>query len=406
MNNLTAEQQALLLLVRSSLWGEKLILESDIDWEKLDAIANEQAVVAFAYDGARYADVVVPNNIMQKWRGKLLAGVARNEKLLKAQDEVLGWFAEAEIPAVILKGSSVARYYPQPDLRVLGDIDVLVDKSHVNKAKELLEQHGYALHESDHEFHMGFGRPGAYVELHYHVTKLPNNSAGDVVRAVTARFLDALGQGQVAQHEFPVLSESDQAFSLLLHMIRHMFESGIGLRQVCDWMMYVSDADAQAFAEHTVPMLEKCGLLQYAKIATSACVRYLGLPAEKAQWCAVVSKEECQAFLESVFSNGNMGQANKHSLGSLFVDVGSMKTEDTTAAAIISNLNKLAYKQLPISKKCKALLPVYWVYLPARYFVRSMVGLRPKKSVRKATKSAKQQRKLFEMVRPFTTTDE
>ena len=46
-----------------------------------------------------------------------------------------------------MKGSSNSRNYPQPDLRVLGDIDILVNRESLEQVQAILEEQGYQLHE-------------------------------------------------------------------------------------------------------------------------------------------------------------------------------------------------------------------------------------------------------------------
>lgn len=400
MNQLTAEQQALLLLLQKSLWKESIALPEIVNWKEVDAAANKHAIVPLVYDGAVAMQAPIPPEILRGWKKILLAGILRNEKLLIAQDALISGFAQANIPAVILKGSSVSRYYPQPGLRILGDIDILVGKEHVAAAQKLIESHGYKLCESEHNFHIGFGKPGAYVELHYEVTSLPNSPGGRVTREVTAQFLENIHQGTVDSHRFPVLSEPHQAVMLLLHMIRHMFDVGIGLRQLCDWAAYLNSTDAMVFAQQTIPLLSQCGLLQYAKVATGTCIHYLGLPEKSATWCADVKIDACRAFLADILRSGNFGAANE-AMGSLFTDSEIMGTKQSAVEALIIGANRLAYMHFPPTKKFKILLPLVWIYLPLRYFVRSLLGLRPKKSAVTVVASAKQRRKLYEMLDMF-----
>jgi hypothetical protein len=195
-------------------------------------MAKQQGVISLAYDGAVALKVALPEQIRQTWNRRTMAGVVRNERLLAAQDEVLGWLDAAGIPAAILKGSSVARHYPQPELRVLGDVDILVPRAQVEQVQQILQCNGYRMHESDHNFHIGFDRDGAYVEIHYDVISPPDCKGGNAVQKETAHFLDHTDRGQVHTHTFPVLSQHHQALMLLLHMVRHMTEGGIGLRQL------------------------------------------------------------------------------------------------------------------------------------------------------------------------------
>lgn len=403
MTTLTQEQQALLMLLRQSLGGESGGLPEDLNWEELDTLAKQQGVIALAYGGAVALKAELPEELRQKWNQRTIMGAVRSERLLTVQDEVLSWLEAAGIPSVILKGSSVARYYPQPELRVLGDIDLLVPKTHLEQVQEILMQKGFRMHESDHDFHIGFDRKGAYVEVHYDVTKLPNCRGGEATQNETAHFLDHPKCGSLAHHRFPALTESHQALMMLLHMARHMMEGGIGLRQLCDWAMYLANEDSESFARDTVPMLAQCGLLRYAQIASSACVRYLGLPKAYAYWCEDVTEFQTRAFLEDVFSCGNMGSADSGEFGRALALGKSPETKRTYLGMLFANLTKIANYNFPITQKHKWLLPIFWVYLPLRYWVRSLLGLRQKKSVIEVAQSAKAKQDFFTMLELFET---
>ena len=400
MKYLSVEQQTVLLLLQRSLWKVNVVLPESADWDKVDTIAKENGVVSFLYDGAAGMKAEVPPEILQGWKTILLRGVVRNERLLRDQDKVITAFSQADIPAVVLKGSSVSRYYPQPGLRILGDIDILVGKEQMDAAKAILETLGYELCEADHDFHIGFKKAGTYVELHYEASRLPDSVGGCVTREIADCFLKEIHQGVVDTHVFPVLSECHQAIMLLLHMIRHMFGSGIGLRQLCDWAVYMNRVDPKIFMEQIIPILSRCGLLQYAKAATRTCIDYLGLPDGHLLWCSDVKQKVCQSFMADVFSSGNMGSADE-AMGSLFTDGKTMGNEQSPLSDLIARVNRLVFGHFPVVKKYKILLPLAWVYLPLRYFVRSLLGLRPKKSAVKVVTAAKRRRKLYEMLDLF-----
>lgn len=301
----------------------------------------------------------------------------------------------------VSKNCSLSRYYPQPDLRRLGDVDILVRKQDLDRAKALVTELGYIEHEAEHDFHIGYRRQDAYVELHYHVTRLPDSVGGLATQAIIEHFLDAPQQVSVCGHTFPALQEEHQALSLILHMIRHMFHEGIGLRQLCDWMMFVN-ANRDCFSETILPVLKGCGLAKYAKTATRTCILFLGLPEIQLEWCLDITDDVCCLFMEEIFRGGNMGRADQESMGSLFTDSNTMGNKNASPIRVmLEKLNSLTYMHFPFVKCWKVLLPFFWVFLPIRYFVRSMLGLRPKKSVVKVVSVAQKQRHLYDELQLF-----
>lgn len=387
-------------LLKKSIWDDGIVETQVIDWESFPRIAKEQGVASFVYDGARRTGISIPDEIGQQWKNHITASMFQNERLLSAQDAVIRSFEQAHIPVAVLKGSSIARYYSQPELRALGDIDILVKKTDICTARELLLQNGYKEEEYEHGFHIGFSKNGVTIELHKQVTTFPDTPGGQEAQKIADGFLDNLDVGSVCGYDFPVLSRSNQAMSLLLHMVRHMFEGGIGLRQLCDWMVFVA-AEHLCFADEICPVLSRCGMLEFAEVATKTCVEYLGLDPDCCLWCSEVDEQTCVLFIDAVFLGGNMGSANTDTMGSLFTDEKSMGDNTSSVKAFIRKMNRRTYKSFPFVERCKALLPLFWLFLPFRYFVRSAAGLRPKKSLRKMVGTAKKQRELFEELHLF-----
>jgi len=206
------------------------------------------------------------------------------------------------------------------------------------------------------------------------------------------QFLDEVTPGSMNDVSFPALSEQHQALMLLMHMERHVIEGGIGLRQLCDWAAYLYSQKSHI---DLIQMYKECGLLLFAQVVTKACVRYLGLEGQDLSWCMNVDDALVGAMMEDVFRSGNMGKADRDRDSSLFVGRSMLDNNNQNAiVGMIVNLNKLAKKHFPNTVRHKWLLPVFWVYLPLRYIVRSMFGLRKKKNI---IRMLKQSNKRFEL---------
>ena len=320
---------------------------------------------------------------------------------------LIQWMAENKVRAAILKGTSCSRYYPFPEARPLGDIDVLVDRECVNAVGEYLESRGYTKSQHEHEFHVGYYGTEAIVEVHYAGTSIPNSAGGRAVAEEMAHFLDDTQMACIGKMTFPVLSDAHQALMLLLHMERHMVDSGIGLRQLCDWTVFVNGTAGVTWKKGILGLLNRCGLLVYAKVLTKACVLFLGLDATKAEWCLDTDDELARAMMEDVFRGGSMGAAVTEGMGSLFTDRAHMGDgRQTKLKGLIGSLTKLANQHFPYTQRYKILLPVFWIYIPMRYLVRSLVGLCPKKRILAVYREADQRQKLFKALRLYEVDDD
>ena len=87
-------------------------------------------------------------------------------------------------------------------------------------------------------------------------------------------------------------------------------------------------------------------------------------------------------MIQDVFRGGNLGLADIGNSSDLFTDRSSLGDDKhNVVKGLITTLNKRAYVHFPFTQKHKFLLPIFWVFLPARYIIRSWLGLRPAKNV-------------------------
>ena len=395
MMPMTNEQAALLSIIRRSLWSNKEDMPA-ANWDQVEELARKQGVLSLLYLGVNRNIGVVPQERVRIWRGAMLAGVLQNEQMNADQQELLNHLREDSVRCSILKGTSAARFYPHPDARCLGDIDLLVDQTNLNQVEQILTKLQYRKVEHEHDFHISYARGTTTVEVHYSASEVPNKEGGSAAQKEMNDFLEHTHTVPLNDMVFPVLSDSHQALMQILHMERHMLTGGIGLRQLCDWSVFVANADIHHWVRYSVAMLERCGLLIYASVITRACVRYLGLVEECASWCLPVQDSLVDEFMQDVFSGGDMGKAEEDAANRLFTNRNALADEQhNVVKGLITTLNKLAYRNFPITKKYKVLLPFCWVYLPARYIVRSFLGLRPKKNVLSAVGASNKRYSLY-----------
>ena len=392
---LDRNKEALLALVRKYLWGHHEELP-DADWEAVEKCAQEQGVLWMAYLGGKCFPQQIPTQRLKSWRTVLHGGVLNNDLKNVVQTELLEWLAEHNIRSAVLKGTSCSRYYPFPDARPLGDIDILIDKCNMNAIDAYLREKGYSPLQRDHAFHVGYYGRDAVVEVHYAGTDVPASRGGKIVAEEMDRFLDSAQAAFAGELTFPALSDPHQALMLLLHMERHMIESGIGLRQLCDWATFVKGSPSEHWQNCTLKLLEKCGLLTYAKAVTKVCVDYVGLDKDCAKWCDGISSKIAKALIEDVFRGGNMGASDQEGAGSLFTERKALGQKgQSLLKGYIARMNKISFKHWPITEKYRILLPFCWVYIPLRYMMRSKRGLRPKKEISYIVSAAEQRRRLY-----------
>lgn len=388
---MTNPQKMLLKIIRRALWQENLPLEASA-WDEVELLAEQQGVLWMLYPGIK--GTVVPKEKLQEWRNATITGIWQNESINALQKKLLAHLKEKRIRAVILKGTSCSRYYADPNMRPLGDIDILVDRENVDAVADYLCSQGFETTSTAHKFHIGFSHDAITVEVHYHCTDLPMGKGTDAARNAEKNFLDQIEIAVMNGMRFPVLSESNQALMLLMHMERHMQEDGLGLRQLCDWAAFVHGTDHKHW-EKTIPLLKSCGLFQYARVVTNVCMTYLGLDCDDLSWANTVNTQLAEALMQDVFRRGNCGRADNQNVGSLFSDRSTMGKQQGPLKGMLAKMTTLAYRKYPCSRRHKWLLPIFYFYIPVQYIIKSVWGKRARKDLGTAIANAGKRQQLY-----------
>ena len=193
--------------------------------------------------------------------------------------------------------------------------------------------------------------------------------------------------------------EAHQALLNLLHMERHMIGGGIGLRQLIDWAVFVSESSNEHWSKYTIAMLKNCGLWAYAQALTKTCVMYLGLSAEKAPWCLEIKDNLANELMQDIFRGGNMGTAEDDGMNGLFTNRSILGEKQQGALhALIETLNRRSYQNYAITRRHKWLLPLFWVYLPLRYTFRVALGRKSAKKMINAVSTSNDRYKLYKQL--------
>ena len=340
--------QRLLDVVKLSLWGgTEATADQDIFEEmRLQGISS--------LPGSVLDQLSLTQELFDKWKSSIVKTVFRYYNYKHIESKL-----PLTVPYVILKGTSASQYYPHPELRSLGDIDIMTRHEDYNAACEMMVLGGYKEVTSESERrrgrHRSFARRDILVEVHSFFA-----SVTDIEKA---RYLDELIIQNISTSH--VLPDKVNGLVLLEHISQH-FRNGLGLRQIIDWMMFVDKCLSDEEWSNFLKMAQKIGLEKLAIAATRMCELYIGLPERK--WTAGVDDQLCDSLLQYVLSSGNFGN----------------KWTDTKSAAIsafsaiknpkdlFQSLQKVGIENWKAARKHKILRPFAWIYQAGRFTAKGL----------------------------------
>ena len=313
-------------------------------------------------------------------------------------------FDTNNISYILLKGISLAAFYPVPEYRQLGDVDIYInDKEMFNRANALLLANGYTKDDEISDHHQGYlykvpqtGRT-MILELHYRIVGLyqyaPVNKIVDDVFAANT-FSPAMQT--VNDRNYPVLPPTEYTFYMIHHMLKHYLYSGFGIRLLCDFSFYLeyNYTDIDFVKIHT--WCEESKILHLYEIILETCRIYLGLP-ETIDSKIHYNKNDCEAFITQLLEDGDVSPNNGPTL------VGSGSYKKINFLTYFKEGHLQMHVRFPKLGKCPLLWPILWLitlvcFLYNNRTIRNM-------SLAQTLRSFKQDNQKSKLLRIFDNTD-
>ncbi|WP_027437650.1 nucleotidyltransferase family protein [Lachnospira multipara] len=155
---------------------------------------------------------------------------------------------------LLMKGSILKEVYPKSVMRQMGDIDLMIYDTTMNRSRELFKFMGYNLEHSVKIHDVYKKEPFWIVEAHWSLfDKNVDKNIYDYYQERRA----TLKEGTKATYE---LSIEDFYVYMIAHMAKHFYENGCGIRNLVDIYVYLEHYKNQLNYDKLVAELEKCGL--------------------------------------------------------------------------------------------------------------------------------------------------
>ena len=310
-NRITSAQEEYLALLRSAIWGTEVVaVRSDI--KAILAIANMQKTRPLILLALQKAGCCTADKQTQAFIHKTAASHINLNRTIARTVTAL---RDAGIDPVLLKGQGVAQNYPDPMLRECGDIDLYVGKDNYAKACEVAkglatESEAKDATESSKHFHIWIY--GLCLEIHRVSEVVPGKRQNEFYQQLSDRGLSK-DLVPVVFDGVPVNTPADSfnAFYIFHHAWHHFQAGGIGLRQVCDWMLFLHSRAGKLDTSVIESALDNLHLRKPWQVFASIAVDYLGLPATEMPFYNPDMKGISSKALALILEEGNFGHFRK-----------------------------------------------------------------------------------------------
>lgn len=290
------------------------------EWKEIVAISKEQTISGIMLDGIAKlppeqkppTTIILQQIAIQKNIEKL------NCKMNDTITNIITQLEQKNIRTYLLKGQGVALNYPIPHHRICGDIDLYFSSEHYGKAIEHFQSLGCTIDDSDIASHAETEYNGIKIEIHkksstYYTKKLQKRYEAtlDTLLKEKKEYIT------INNKQIEVFPHMANALQLLSHMMRHIIFSGLGLRQVCDWCLFIKKYQDNIDKEKFIALMKELKLFETYKAITAISIYYLALPSEYAL-CELTQKDKklAKKVLNLIMRYGNFGHYGEHSITS------------------------------------------------------------------------------------------
>lgn len=255
---------------------------SESEWGELFEIAKKQTLAGVAFAGIQQLPPQQrpPKVILLQWHSLCMVIKRSNAELDKKCALVSQKFKSEGFENCILKGQGIAQLYPDPSLRTPGDIDIWLGGGDV-KAIGYVRRYIPDCVPTYHHVDFPIAR-GLDVEVHYRPSWMYSPVRD---RRLQAFFEQCAGKQfgnniNTAAGCFPVPTVAFNRIYILLHIYRHLFFEGVGMRQMLDYYFVLQHEITPKEKTEYIELLKRFGLKDFAAAATYVMQVMFGLEDE------------------------------------------------------------------------------------------------------------------------------
>ena len=274
-------------------------------WGDLMEEASRQSILPALFTGIERlpSHQAPPREILMQW----FVLTDRTETLSAHHEEcaarISAAFADAGFRSCILKGRSAAALYPVPSRRSNGDIDIWADGG-ISTVLPFIEAHYPTRNVVYHHAEIkAFDSPS--VEVHFTPTWMFN----PVLNSRLQRYFRAQAPLQTGfpdgEHPFRSPSPGFDAVYQMIHIYRHFFDEGVGLRHLCDYCL-VLKACGKEERDDAMSLFGRLRMKRFAGAVMWVMQEVFSLPREH-MLCAP-DERYGKVLLDEVMLAGNFGK--------------------------------------------------------------------------------------------------
>lgn len=258
------------------------------DWETIRDMGEKQGVSAIALDGINKLiqnfgkESISPKNapdqwqmFMLEWMGSMLMIEQANQHQKEVMEDLAKKLKDAGCKVMVMKGQANGIFYPHPNHRSAGDVDIYLFDDY-SKGNKVARAAGAVVDEGWYKHSVISYKDETFENHQYFVTTRSGSDGKKMEKELEYELNNATA--------FLPFSESTviapvhwTAMFLTYHSCSHFISEGLRLKQLIDWAMFLQKHQYDVEWTRFYDFCQRYHLRRFADAATSICVNHLGI---------------------------------------------------------------------------------------------------------------------------------
>lgn len=305
--------ESLLKLVRAGIYDDARILSEfpqldEAEWAELYEQSKRQTVSGVVCHALSFLpdSKLPPYKILLRWVARTHKIEEEYGKMSRTIWHLVKLFREAGLHPVLQKGHGVARYYPKASLRVSGDIDLCFSPEERKEADRLIAGKGVGVRMSP-DGSSCYHVDGTEVEHHTSLTRIYSPIHRKRLEKILAE--DGVREAEpVPGVKVTVPNALSDLLMVNIHIMKHSFGVGIGLRQFCDYALAYRQLIPEIGEKKYEETCRRLGLLRWTDLLHRFVNENLGQKGEMLPYMGNFnSRTALKTMRNMVIEGGNFG---------------------------------------------------------------------------------------------------
>lgn len=353
-------------LLNSEVYNKqpKLRYSNQTQWSEILKVAENHSIEPLIYSAVnKYCKGMLESDLHKKWQGETFKQALTMKNCNTKTSKILQNLNDNHIDVIVLKGTYLRLFYPRPDLRIMGDADILIREEDFLKTAEILIHLGYK-EIGRNNYHVEYEDKNKHcIEVHWTLEKVEKKVYDlDIWQCAKEIYIDKV-KAKTLSLEYTIVY-------LLDHMAGHLKCLGFGLRQLVDLALLINNTYENIDWNKVKFYIKKAHLERFMEVIFVICNKFFYMSIPKEIDVQDINNNDLEQVIKFIFYSGTYGQMN-------FEGIYSKKISESKGNMIERNLQLIFPKRCNLKekfaygKKNKLFLLIAWchraIYLIRRY---------------------------------------